>query len=208
MTPRRKLLISLAFTGLLFGTCAVTGTSLLPTTLAIGPCLRDWTSPSSYRPRSSPLATVRVPVGAGTVQLCYGRPSARGRQVFGGLVPYGELWRSGANEPTRIYTDTPITIAGLRLEPGRYSLYSRPDSVAWEITLSRSTLHWGNDLSPSVRAQDIGTVLVPVQHLPAPVETLTIRSEPHGTGGQDLLLEWEQTGIRLEVRSAAAAAAP
>lgn len=206
MTPRRRLLISLGFTGLLFGTCAVTGTSLLPTTVAIGPCLRDWTSLSSYQFRSSPLATVRMPVGEGTVQLCYGRPSARGRQVFGGLVPYGDLWRTGANEPTRIYTDTPIIIAGLRLEPGRYSLYSRPDSTAWEIILNRSTLHWGNDFSASVRGEEIGTVTVPVEHLPAPVETLTVRSEPHEAGGQDLLLGWEQTGIRLEVRSAAAAA--
>lgn len=206
MTPRRKLVISLAFTGLLFGTCAVTGTSLLPTTVAIGPCLRDWTSPSSYRPRSSPLATVTIPVGDGEVQVCYGRPSARGRQVFGGLVPYGELWRTGANEPTRIYTSVPVTIAGLRLEPGRYSLYSRPDSTAWEIILNRSTLHWGNDLSASVRAKEIGTATVPVERVPAPVETLTVRSEPHGAGGQDLLLEWEQSGIRLEVRSAAAAA--
>ncbi len=184
----------------------MTGTSLVPTTLAIGPCLKDWTSPSSYRPRGSPLATVRVPVGDGTVQVCYGRPSTRGRQVFGGLVPLGELWRTGANEPTRIYTDIPITIAGIRLQPGRYSLYSRPDSASWEVVLNRSTLHWGNDLSASVRAEEIGSVTVPVEHLSAPVETLTVRNEPHGPDAQELLLEWEQTGIRLEVRSAATSA--
>lgn len=206
MTTRHSLLIGLGLAGLLAGTCAVTGTSLVPTTLAIGPCLRDWTSPSSYRPRSSPLAAVRMPVGEATVQVCYGRPSARGRQVYGGLVPFGELWRTGANEPTRIYTDAPITIVGLRLEPGRYSLYSRPDSAAWEIILNRSTLHWGNDFSATVRAEEIGTVTVPVEYLPSPVETLTVRSEPRGADRQDLLLEWEQTGIRLEVRSAAAPA--
>ncbi len=206
MTTRRTMLIGVGLAGLLCGTCAVTGTSLVPTTLAIGPCLKDWTSPSSYRPRSSPLATVTIPVGDGTVQVCYGRPSARGRQVFGGLVPYGELWRTGANEPTRLYTDTPVTIAGFRLEPGRYSLYSRPDSARWEIIFNRSTLHWGNDLSASVRAEEIGTVTVPVEHLTAPVETLTVRSVPQGAGAEDLLLEWEQTGIRLEVRSAVAAA--
>lgn len=208
-TPR-KLLLGLGFAGLLAGTCAVTGTSLVPTRLAIGPCLKDWTSPSSYRPRASPLATVRVSVGGGTVQVCYGRPSARGRRVFGGLVPYGELWRTGANEPTRIYTDTPVNLAGLRLEPGRYSLYSRPDSASWALILNRSTLHWGNDLSAAVRAREIGAVTVPVERLAVPVETFTIRSEPRGADAQDLILEWETTAVRLELRPAAppATAAP
>lgn len=198
---KRKLLVGLGITGLLFGTCAVTGTTLVPTKVALGPCLKDWTSPSSYRPRSSPLATVRIPVGDGMVQVCYGRPSARGRPIFGGLVPLGQLWRTGANEPTRIYTDRLVSIAGIPLEPGRYSLYSRPASDGWEIFLTRSTLHWGNDLSGSVRAQEIGQVTVPVEQLSQPVETLTVRSEAGGPDRADLIVEWEGTRVRLELLS-------
>lgn len=200
MMTKRTLFIGLGITGLLFGTCAVTGTSLVPTTLTLGPCLKDWTSLVSYRPRASPLATVRIPLEDGTVQVCHGRPSARGRVVFGGLVPYGELWRTGANEPTRIYTDQPISIAGVSLEPGRYSIYSRPDSDGWEIFLNRSTLHWGNDLSESVRAQEIGHAEVPVERLAEPVETLTVRSEARAADAVSLILEWEGTRVRLELR--------
>jgi len=199
MPPKRAALIGLGIVGLLFGTCAVTGTSLVPTTLALGPCLKDWTSPSTYRPRTSPLASLDLPVDGGTVRLCYGRPSARGRQVFGGLVPYGELWRTGANEPTRLYTGRPIVVAGVLLEPGRYSIYSRPGTDRWEIFFSRSTLHWGNDLSESVRKGEVGQATVPVELLAAPVETLTVRSEPR-SGVTDLLLEWERTRIRLVVQ--------
>jgi hypothetical protein len=143
---------------------------------------------------------VQIPVGEGTVQVCYGRPAARGRKVFGGMVPYGELWRTGANEPTRIYTDQPISIAGIRLEPGRYSLYSRPGADAWEIFLNRSTLHWGNDLSQSVLAQEIGRATVLVEPLDAHAETLTVRSESRTADVADLMFEWEGTRVRLELR--------
>lgn len=200
---RRTLLIGLGLTGLLFGTCAVTGITLLPPRIALGPCLKDWTSPVSYKPRASPLATVRIPLGDGTVQVCYGRPSARGRLIFGGVVPYGELWRTGANEPTRIYTDRRMSIAGIPLEPGRYSIYSRPGGDGWEVHLNRSTLHWGNDLSASVLAQEVGHTTVPVEQLVQPVETLTVRSEARAADAADLIVEWEGTRVRLELRGLA-----
>lgn len=201
---RRAMLVGGVVAVLLAGTCAVSGTSLLPTRLALGPCLRDWTSPTSYQPRASPLATVRVPVGEGTVQLCYGRPAARGRPVFGGLVRYGDLWRTGANEPTRLYTDRPIAVGGVVLAPGRYSLYSRPDTSRWEVFFNRSTLHWGNDLSAPVLAQEIGHVTVPVERLAAAVETLTVRPEKVSRDGADLVFEWERTRVRLTLQPAPA----
>jgi len=199
---RRTLLIGVAMAGVLAGTAVVTGTSLVPTRLALGPCLRDWTSPSSYERRASPLATVRIPVGDGTVEVCYGRPSARGRPVFGGLVPYGELWRTGANEPTRFYTDRAIAVGGVVLAPGRYSIYSRPEADRWEIFLNRSTLHWGNDLSPPVLAQEIGHVTVPVERLVVPVETLTVHTEAISQDAADLVFDWENTRVRLTLRTA------
>ena len=87
---------------LLLGTFVATGISLLPVSLALGPCLKDLTSPLSYRARVSPLGSVDLHAGAAMVRLCYGRPTMRGRTVFGGLVPYDSLWRMGANEPTRL----------------------------------------------------------------------------------------------------------
>ncbi len=78
--------------------------------------------------RQSPLDSVTFTAGGKTVKLCYGRPSARGRKMIGGeLIPYGKLWRTGANEPTVIFTPVALDIAGVRVEPGKYSIYSVPN---------------------------------------------------------------------------------
>jgi hypothetical protein len=182
-------------------TVVVTGTSLIPASLWLGPCLRDWTSPSSYQHRVSPLATLRKPVGTGTILLCYGRPSTRGRRIFGGLVPFGSLWRTGANEPTRMATDRAISLAGIPLAPGRYSIYSIPGPEQWEIFVSRSTLHWGNDISPAVRAEEVGHSTVPISALATPVETLTVRGEPAGDSLL-VMIDWETTRATLPIKAA------
>jgi hypothetical protein len=178
------------------GTFALTGTSLVPPSLALGPCLKDLTSGVSYRARVSPLATVDARAGSVAVRVCYGRPAARGRTVFGGIVPYGALWRMGANEPTRLYAARPISLAGIRLPAGRYSLYAIPQSDQWEVFVSRSTTHWGNDISEGVRKQEVGKAVVPVERLTAPVETLTIQFDTAG-GRPGLGVAWERTRILL-----------
>lgn len=195
MAKRAALLIG-ALVAAVLGTCAVTGVSLLPVSVALGPCLRDWTSPSSYRARTSPLATERFRVGDATVQVCYGRPSMRGRQVFAGLVPYDSLWRLGANEPTRLYTNRAITVGGITLGPGRYSLYALPEQQTWTVYASRSTLHWGNDISSSVRAKEVGSLTGPVEELAQPVETLTLRPD-NPANATNLIIEWERTRFAI-----------
>lgn len=178
------------------GTCAATGVALVPVGLTLGPCLRDWTSPSSYGRRVSPLATVDIPVGDGQLRVCYGRPAARGREVFGGLVPWDEPWRLGANEPTRLYLNRAATIAGVRLEPGRYAITATPRRKHWEIAIRGSVSQWGNDFSPPV----LGTGAALVEALAEPVETLTVRPLPADDGTMRLAVEWERTRALLEVR--------
>ena len=190
------LVALLMIPGLLF---LVTGSSLVPVSATLGPCLMDYTSGVSYRPRASPMGQVVFSVGEGGAELCYGRPSAKGRQVYGGVVPFDTLWRMGANEPTRLYTGRPITLAGIALAPGRYSLYAMPGPRSWMIYASRSIRHWGNDLSPAVRAQEIGRTSIMVESLAQPVETLTVTAQD--TGGAVLLhLDWATTRITLPVR--------
>jgi DUF2911 family protein len=197
----RRGILLLSFVALaLLVTCLVTGVSLLPPSLALGPCLKDYTSLVSYRPRVSPLAGIRFKVGDAEAQLCYGRPLRRDRVIFGQLVPFGAVWRLGANEPTRLSVSRPVTLAGIPLPAGRYSLYAEPGPSEWTVYVSRSTLHWGNDISPSVRAREIGHATVPVEVLPETVDTFTALVEDHGNADRvALAFEWERTRITLEL---------
>ena len=138
----------------------------------------------------------------GAVRVCYGRPSARGRTVFGGLVAYDRPWRTGANEPTRIYTNTDLIMADMRVPAGRYALYTVPGPEEWEIRLTRSILHWGNDLSASVEAQEIGRATIPSDSSDTYVETFTIRSEEAADGKVVLVLEWESTKVQIPITQA------
>jgi hypothetical protein len=148
----------------------------------------------------SSLGSIRFSVADAELQLCYGRPVARGRPIFGALVPYGQLWRLGANEPTRLSVTRAVTLSGIPLAPGRYSLYVEPGPEQWTLFVSRSTTHWGNDISPAVRAREVGSATASVETLPAAVDTFTARVEDHGTSGRAaLVFEWERTRVALEV---------
>jgi hypothetical protein len=192
MAASRSILIAAGLGALVVGTCAVSGVSLIPARLALGPCLKDWTSQVSYRPRVSPLASERFRVGDARVEVCYGRPAMHGRAIFGHLVPWDSLWRLGANEPTRLYLDRPISLGGVLLPAGRYSLYAAPTPGSWTVFVSRSILHWGNDISPAVRSREIGHVEVPIQDLVNPVETLTIAPDS-AKNATRLVVEWERS---------------
>ena len=151
--------------------------------------------------RQSPLDSVTFAVGASKVKLCYGRPSLRGRTMIGGAaVPYGKLWRTGANEPTVFYTPVPLAIAGIEVAPGFYSLYTVPGEREWEIIVNRATSQWGHEsrYTEAVKRQEIGRGKAPAERIETPVETFTIRAEPSG-GAQSLLLEWEHTRVRVPV---------
>jgi hypothetical protein len=176
----------------------VSGTSLLPAGLVLGPCLPDWTSPNSYGPRASPLATLRWHAGSVSGELCYGRPSRRGRTIYGGLVPFDTLWRFGANEPTRLYLGGAARLAGIPLGPGRYSLYVRPASGTWTLFVSRSVLHWGNDISGAVRAREVGQAALAPEPLLQPVETLTVTATATGDTTW-LRFDWESTRVALPI---------
>jgi hypothetical protein len=152
--------------------------------------------------RASPLDSLTFQVGGQPVKVCYGRPSARGRTMIGGeLVPYGKLWRTGANEPTIVFTPIALEIAGIRVPPGKYSLYSVPGAKEWEIIVNRSTSQWGHEseYTDRVKAQEVGRGKVPAADTGAPVETFTIRAEPGKRGGQLLVLEWEKTRVAIPV---------
>ena len=95
-------------------------------------------------PQASPKATITQVVGLTNVEIVYSRPSAKGRDVFNNLVPFGKLWRTGANENTIITFSDDVVIDGKTLPKGKYALYSIPRADSWEIIFYSATNNWGN----------------------------------------------------------------
>jgi len=152
--------------------------------------------------RKSPLDSLSFKVGTADVKLCYGRPSARGRTMIGGNdVPFGKIWRTGANEPTMIHTTGPLTIAGVSVPAGSYSIYTIPDPKQWHVIVNKSISQWGHEsyYTEEVKAQEVGHGMANVSALTTPVEQFTIRQEPGSAGAVNLQLEWEKTRVTVPV---------
>lgn len=180
---------------------AVNGPYFYPTTVALGSCHYDWTSPTSYAPRASPMETVSFKVGEADVRVCYSRPSVRGRIVYGeneGLVRYGQYWRTGANEPAMIFTNKPLRIGEVAVPAGRYSLYTFPGPEAWEVVVNGSTFHWGVPYSQSLKSQEIGRTTVPIDSLDQFVEQFSMR--PIEQNGTHLALAWGEISIQVPLQ--------
>ena len=151
--------------------------------------------------RLSPLDSLSFQLNEHTVKICFGRPSSRGRTMIGGKdVPYGKLWRTGANEPTMVHTTGPISIAGIEVDPGSYSLYTVPGEVEWTIIVNSSITQWGHiaEYSYRVRRQEVGKAALPRERTARRVETLTFTADPVA-GEAIVLLEWEDTRIAIPI---------
>ncbi len=149
--------------------------------------------------RPSPLQSTSFTVGDTSAQLCYGAPSANDREIMGGLVPYGELWRSGANEATAIHLDGPATIGGISVAAGSYSLYTRPNADQWEVFLNSNYERWGIPINDEVRATELGSFMVTPEATDDMVETLTYSFESTGEDSGEIVMEWENTRLRIPV---------
>jgi hypothetical protein len=121
--------------------------------------------------------------------------------IGGDLVPYGKLWRTGANEPTIIHLAGAAEIAGIAVEPGSYSLYTIPGADEWTVIVNRSITQWGHESTyrDEVAAQEVGRGVVAREELVDPVETFTIRSEASGADATRLVLEWETSRMGIPI---------
>lgn len=152
--------------------------------------------------RPSPLGVVAIAMGDDEATLCYGRPSARDRAVMGGLVPFGEPWRTGANEATAIHLPFAATIGGVAVEPGSYSIYTIPSEDAWEFAVNREFERWGIPISAEIQSADVGRVTRPTSEMESMVETFTVYWQSHGEGMGHLVFEWEHTRVELPIHKA------
>jgi hypothetical protein len=179
---------------------AVVGTDWSGTLGTYLPCRRNWGWFPSYSVRSSPTESVTFRLGSVRVKVCYGSPRARGRKMIGGAaVPFGRLWRTGANEPTTIRTSAPITVAGHRVV-GRASLYTVPGPETWEVVLNRSTSQWGIEsaYTDQIRAQEIGRTVLPAGRDQEYQQafTVVVDSTP---GRSRLVLRWESVAVPIPI---------
>lgn len=164
--------------------------------------------------RDSPYASLRFQVGGEDALLCYGRPSVRGREIFGALVPFGELWRTGANEPTTLHLPFRASVAGLEVPRGVYSLYTVPGEQ-WLVVLNRSTRQSGrtrdergragnsfpNAYTALVASAEVGRAPVPSRGCDH-VEQLTFRAESAPDRSAHLVLAWERTEVTIPIARA------
>ena len=131
----------------------------------------------------SPRDTVRATVGAADMTVDYGRPSRRGRTLVGELLPYDYVWRTGANAATQLFTSAPIELAGVRLHPGTYTLWTLPTRGGVSLIINGQSGQWGTEYNAG---RDVARRPMTVDSLPANVERFTIRIEPAGR----LVMEW------------------
>lgn len=129
-------------------------------------------------------------------RVIYSRPKKEGRQVFGGLVEYGKLWRLGANEATEIEFYKPVTIGGKKVPRGRYTLYAVVNEKTWTFVINKETDIWGS--FKYSQAKDVARVEVPVQTLTEPAESLSMTFEKDNSG-VNLVVAWENIKVALPV---------
>jgi hypothetical protein len=131
--------------------------------------------------------TVRAAIGNANFTVDYSRPLARGRELVGGIIPYGQVWRTGANAATQFTTSAPITLAGIRMEPATYTLWTVPRSTGIELIVNRQTGQWGTGYN---RSHDLGRAPMATETLASPVEAFTISVVPEAARRGTLVMEW------------------
>jgi DUF2911 family protein len=148
------------------------------------------------RPSPPASADCTLPNG-GTIHVDYSVPSMKGRKIFGGLVPYGEVWRAGANEATTFVISKDVTVGGKAVPAGSYTLFAIPDKDKWTLVISKKTGEWGVPYPGA--ASDFGRVDMTASSLPAPQERFSI-SLDKGAAGCTLKMAWETTQASVEIK--------
>jgi hypothetical protein len=151
---------------------------------------------------ASPIDSAKATVGTAQVAVVYSRPSVRGRTVWGGaLVPYGQIWRTGANAATVLRTSADLTIGGTRVPAGTYTLFTLPTADATQLVINKQSGQWGTEYDA---ARDLARVPVTVTPLQAPAEQFTIAVEPAPAGGgaASLVMRWGDRQLSVPVQPA------
>jgi hypothetical protein len=148
-------------------------------------------------PRVSQKATVMQRVGLTDVTIVYSRPGVKGREIWGGLVPYDKVWRTGANEATTLSVSTDVTIEGTKVPAGTYSLYTLPGKDEWTVILNKTSKQWGTNYDAS---QDLTRIKVKPQS-GSQVEWMTFSFPEVSENSATLELAWEKLRLPIKIEA-------
>jgi hypothetical protein len=155
-------------------------------------------TPADKSKRPSPPATAEVTLKNKKVTIDYSRPSLKGRKVGQELAPYGEVWRTGANEATTLNTEIDLNIGGVNVPAGKYTLYTVPSEGTWKLIINKQTGQWGTKYDAS---QDLARVDMKKTALPQSVEQFTISFGKKNESTADLNLDWGNTRVYVEIKA-------
>jgi tetratricopeptide (TPR) repeat protein len=148
-------------------------------------------------PAPSPTQTIKQDFGISSVELTYSRPAMKGRKVFGDLVPYGKLWRTGANAATRIKFADDVQIGGTTLKAGEYVIYTVPNQNEWEVVFNKGLNNWGID--GYKQEEDVARVKVKPIKLDESIESFTMQFMNVKPSSTDLFIAWDKTAVAVPI---------
>jgi hypothetical protein len=158
--------------------------------LAIASPAQDTDMSASAKPLPSPAATAAVDLNGKHVAINYNSPSMRGRKIMGGLVPYGKVWRTGANPATTLVTAANLKIGTLDVPAGTYTIYTLPSASQWLLIVNKQTRQWGTVYNQD---QDLGRTPMTGSTLPQPQEAMSISFEHTSGNTTQLHVKWDTT---------------
>lgn len=175
---------------------------ILLSIIAIGLFLYSIIVEDIFEKRLSPKDTVKFELNDLKMKVFYNRPSKKGREVFGALVPFNEVWRTGANEATTFETNQPLTIHGSILPAGKYTLWTVPKDSVWTVIFNSKQYSWGvnSEMKPMWDPNyDVADIEVPVEKLNTTVEQFTIAFD-NSTDSLSLTMAWDDVKIAVPLK--------
>ncbi len=168
---------------------------MIALSIAVGYCLLS--TAQVKMPAPSPTQTIKQDFGMGGIELIYSRPNAKGRKIYGDLVPYNKLWRTGANAATKIIFTDAVELAGKKVDTGAYVLYTIPGVDSWEIILNKGLNNWG--IEGYKETEDIIRFKVEPAKLRTHVETFTMQFANIKPESCELHIMWEKTAVSIPI---------
>lgn len=149
--------------------------------------------------KPSPPASATCDLGGGKmIKTDYSSPRMKGRKIFGDLVPYGQVWRTGANEASTFVPSTDVMVGGKSVPAGNYTIFTVPNADKWTLIVNKKTGEWG--IPYKYESDELARVDMKVSKLSAPVENFTISYEKSGNGCT-MNIEWESTRASVDIKA-------